>query len=278
MHIKRKVVYILASILCLFITTNSTVMAVEKNTNVEKDNHDGSQVFVSRSLSGLKVPAVLMEEQIEEQRDMAGEQRSEERLTKVSNVLQKPELPMGCEAASLTSVLNYFSLPVSKTELADQYMEKEELTVRDGVIYGPDPTDVYAGDPYSDSGFYILAPGLTKTANAYLREHNSIYKAKNISSAGEQELTVYIQSGLPVIVWSTMDYGDVIYSQRSWFLSDTGEQYIPYSNLHCRVLVGVDKENFYLNDPLEEELQTVERSRFMTGYEALGKQAVLIAP
>lgn len=40
----------------------------------------------------------------------------------IPKVLQKPELPNGCEITALTAVLNYYGLEMSKTEMTDNYL------------------------------------------------------------------------------------------------------------------------------------------------------------
>ena len=196
-------------------------------------------------------------------------------MLEVNCVYQQPELPNGCEAASLAAVLNYLSFPASKTELADGYIPSGEIYYENGVAYSPDPRQTYVGNPRDNSGFYILAPGLAAGANVYLAAQGSGYTARDISGAGERQLIDQLQAGRPVIVWTTMYYTDAQYADLTWVIDGTGERYTPYSNRHCRVLFGVEGENFYLADPIFG-VQVVNRETVMDSYQALGGQAVVI--
>ncbi|MGN0983288.1 MAG: C39 family peptidase, partial [Gemmiger sp.] len=133
----------------------------------------------------------------------------------------------------------------------------------------------YVGDPATAYGYYMLAPALTATANAYLATHGGGCEAQDVSGADEQKLGALLTAGIPVIVWNTMDYGPVLYGE-PWVLEETGEAYLPVLNLHCQVLVGMDSDCFYLHDPLTGGACPVERARFLAAYRQLGSQAVIV--
>jgi len=42
----------------------------------------------------------------------------------MKNILQKPELPTGCEATALAIVLNFLGFDADKCEIVDHYMPK----------------------------------------------------------------------------------------------------------------------------------------------------------
>lgn len=196
------------------------------------------------------------------------------RLT-VETLLQKPALPNGCEVTSLAMVLGSLGYDVTPVGLAQNHMPQGWLYVYPGVTYADDPAQCYVGDPASEYGYYMLAPALVKTAESYLTSQGSSCVAADVSGLGEAELEALLRSGTPVIVWATLDYGDARRGE-PWALLPTGEPYCPYTNLHCRVLVGADETCFYVNDPLYGEGQAVRRDRFMHGYRALGSQAVIV--
>ncbi|MGF6989335.1 uncharacterized protein YvpB [Lachnospiraceae bacterium PF1-21] len=99
---------------------------------------------------------------------------------------------------------------------------------------------------------------------------------RHISGASILELENFVSSGSPVIVWTTMEYEAVQYVDTSWLLDESGEEYIPYANLHCQVLIGFDQDYLYLNDPLKGQGEAVKKSDFQKAYEVLGEQAVII--
>ena len=57
----------------------------------------------------------------------------------VSPVLQLPEMPNGCETSSLTALLNYYGYPVTKEELASEYLPYEYFTFDELVAVHPIP-------------------------------------------------------------------------------------------------------------------------------------------
>ena len=194
----------------------------------------------------------------------------------VECIFQQPELPNGCEVTSLTMVLRYLGYPTEKVPLARQYLPRESVRWENGVVCTPDPEQTYVGNPWDGSGFYILPPGLVNTANHYLRDRGSSYVARDLSGAGERQLIAQLQAGRPVILWATLDYTEAQYVDETWVIAGTGKTYTPYSNLHCRVLTGVEGELFYVADPIFG-VQTVERDVLMNGYRALGSRAMVIA-
>ncbi|WP_251402620.1 C39 family peptidase [Ureibacillus chungkukjangi] len=50
----------------------------------------------------------------------------------VQTVMQNPELPNGCEITSLTAVLNYYGLQVTKTEMADNFLPQQDFRIEEG--------------------------------------------------------------------------------------------------------------------------------------------------
>ena len=66
---------------------------------------------------------------------------------------------------------------------------------------------------------------------------------------------------VPVAVWVTMDYAPPAYSDSyTWILPD-GEEYVPYTNLHCVVLTGEEYGQYRVADPING-WQTVEKETF----------------
>lgn len=72
-------------------------------------------------------------------------------------ILQKPELPTGCESVALTMVLKQKGYPIEKTTIAEEYL----IYNRDNYASG------YVGDPSTYGGVGIYPPGLVNTANCF---------------------------------------------------------------------------------------------------------------
>lgn len=190
---------------------------------------------------------------------------------------QNPELPNGCEATSLTMLLDYLSFDATKTEIAYDYMPRGDLVETPTQVLAPDPETTYIGDPgVTGQGYYILAPGLVRTADRYLRAASSDMTAGDITGADEERLVYELAHGNPVVVWITIDYGDAEYIWQNWTNASTGGPMEVYANLHCVLLVGFTGDAFLINDPLRDGVQTVDRGTFMHAYGEIGSRAVVI--
>ncbi len=186
----------------------------------------------------------------------------------MKNILQRPELPTGCEATALTMVLNSLGFQVDKCNIVDNYLPKTSEY---------DSLNTYfIGDPYSTSGFGCNAPVIVKAANKYLSDANSKIKAKSITGSTPDELYQHVSQGVPVICWATIDMMDTRVSA-TWTAADTGETVNFMENEHCAVLVGYNTNNdtVTLNDPWSGTV-TYPMSVFELRYHQLGSQAIIL--
>ena len=147
----------------------------------------------------------------------------------VENILQNPELPTGCESVALTMVLNYYGQKLSKTEIADKYLKKDPENF----------VTLFKGDPHDISGDGIYAPGLTETANRFLRENGCSQKAEDLTGTALSELYPYLEQKIPIIVYDSVylktpvDVAEYVVNGKTWHF---------YHNEHCIVLCGYDPE------------------------------------
>lgn len=193
----------------------------------------------------------------------------------VPEVLQLPQLPNGCEATSLAALLQYRGFEANKLDLAYGYIPREDFTESRYGTIGPDPEHAYAGDPASDSGFYCFAAPLAQGANSYLHEMGSSMHAFNVTGVTDKGLEQYIRGGDPVVVWITLDLSEPYARGFQWIIGNTGQVYMPYSNLHCVVLMGWGRDTCTLMDPLQG-ICTVDRQTFLTCFEQMGRRALVI--
>lgn len=193
----------------------------------------------------------------------------------VEKLMQNPELPNGCEIVSLTAVLNYYGYNVSKTTMADKYLPKQAFSWKNGKRYGPDPYKAYAGNPRSATGgWYSFAPPIVKAAENYMATQQNKMKAKNISGSSEKEILAYLNKGVPVVIWVTLDLSKPALNGQ-WYLSDTGKSYKAYTNLHAVVLTGYKDGIVSAMNPLKGKV-TYKQSAFFKSYEELGKHALVL--
>lgn len=193
-------------------------------------------------------------------------------------VKQNPDYPNGCEIASATMLLNYFNIDIGIKEYVDFYLPKEEVYEKDGLRYGPDPSRYYAGNPSDSSrGWGTFLPVIKNSLY-------TIFKSKLpedtvgyvYTSDDKLPLEEYVQNGSPVLVWTTINYSEAkdIYE---WFSYDKSRTYTYPKNAHVVVIIGMDKNYYYINDPLKDEKAIkVSRKEFDKSYDSMGRQALYI--
>lgn len=193
-------------------------------------------------------------------------------------IYQLPELPTGCEMTSLTMALRYVGLDADKTELASDYLEKAEVVYNDEEkkLYGPDFRYVFPGDPADDeSSFGCFPPCVKSVAENYIYDAKADITVTDLTGTSFYELFKYIESDIPVIIWSTQNLEAPIY-RTSWITEDDKEVTWP-SNEHCIVLSGYDlvSNTVEIHDPLEGVV-TLNMEKVKMRYDQMGKNALIL--
>ena len=176
----------------------------------------------------------------------------------VSNILQNPELPNGCEITSLTICLNYKGYAVDKCVMSDNYLPKwPDLS--------GDPEYYYLREPRSN-GFYCFASCLCTTIDNYNAANGTSIQYKNLTGSSVSSLYAEIDAGNPVVVWGTLKWGN----PRAY---ESGL----YRNLHCMVLAGYTDTTVTIIDPIYgEKGKTVKRSTFESVWSKMGNRAMVV--
>ncbi|MDO4851484.1 MAG: C39 family peptidase [Actinomycetota bacterium] len=117
----------------------------------------------------------------------------------------------------------------------------------------------------------IMTPGIRDTTSIYLTRRDSALRATIITRTSFNGLYSYIDSGISVVVWSTMYFGD---RGRAVAYQDG---YTMYNGTHAVTLAGYNasKTKVLVSDPLSGSVWR-DASRFKYLYEQMGKQAVVI--
>jgi uncharacterized protein YvpB len=166
--------------------------------------------------------------------------------------LQMPELPTGCEATALGTLLRMNGVNVTKFDVADA-MPKSD---------GSDFVYSFWGNPYSATdGWACMAPCSVITANKFLKDTNKV--------AVEYTGTNLTDLKFPSAVWVTMYLND---PQPSNYESNG---YRLFRNPHCVVVTRIELDSVYVIDPLVGEV-AYPFERFNDVYKRLGCQAVCI--
>lgn len=187
-------------------------------------------------------------------------------------ILQKPELPSGCEATSLTMLLNYIGFNVDKLTIADNYLPKGEYRKSDY-------NKVFVGNPRSILAYGCTAEVIAETAEKYLREYDTENKwqVKDITGCSPETLYSSIDSGCPAVVWASIDMGEIIPDFVVWTDEETGNKISWYGGEHCLLLTGYDRDEqlVYVNDPLHGSV-SYDMKIFETRFMQMNNNAVII--
>ena len=197
----------------------------------------------------------------------------------MENILQLPELPVGCEITALTILLRHCGFDAEKTDMAKNYLPISWGNAR----YEGDKTykdsffNYFIGDPFG-RGYGCFSGAIEKAANEYIADNGGGYIVKNISGAHPDVLYDYLAAGTPVLCWATDGMIEPEYYE-TWFDNETGEQLDWYLNEHCFVLAGfnMDADIVTLNDPMKGIID-YNINKFETRYDQMYRQAIVILP
>lgn len=191
---------------------------------------------------------------------------SSEHVLDIQAVLQMPEYPTGCELISLTMALSYIT----------QEQVDTDILIDDYLTMSPnDFVNSFMGDPRSESGGGCYPPFIAKCANEYLTDIHLHLQAEDVSGITRQEIFDYIDSGFPVIIWSTM-YMEAPQMQNQ-IIETKDKTYQWYISEHCVLIKGYNTERnvFVINDPLIGETEQ-DIDKFMEISDYIGNLAVVI--
>lgn len=195
-------------------------------------------------------------------------------LVEVPLILQKPELPNGCEITALASILNYYGYPVDKVSLSDDYLPMSPFYRKDGKLYGADPDVAFSGNPRDPHGWFVYAPPTVKAGNDYLATISSTHEVIDITGATPSEIMQYVEAGIPVGIWATRDLSLASYNY-GWYFEGSDTYFEAAINLHCMVIYGFKDDALYVMDPLEGNM-LYDIETFFTSYESLGNRAMVV--
>ena len=160
---------------------------------------------------------------------------------------QSQAAPTGCESVSAVMLLNWLGVDISIREFIDRYLDKADFQTRGGILYGPDPREAFAGDPYDPEAMGCYAPVIQRALEKLIGRDYEV-----IDETGTDIDTLvrrYIAGeGTPVLLWATIDLKPFVPGP-SWRLVRDGSEFTWRSNEHCMLLVGCDEKHYIFNDP-----------------------------
>ncbi len=197
---------------------------------------------------------------------------------------QRMQMPLDCEAASLTIALA--SVGVHTTQ---QYVQAHFPTDTRAPMLGANGLPSKWGDPYTDfvghvmgsepgsnphwttyAGWGAYAPVVAREAEAL-----GVPVAAQLTGWNPQALYAAVEAGHPVLVWSTVNYSSQI--ARTWTAWDG--RVIPWTQAgHVVVLMGVDPTagRLEFSDPLTGGYNGTTMAQFARTFTIYGDMAIVI--
>jgi len=236
---------------------------------------------------------------LDEWQNQVMERKAMEKRLTVPYLDQTTAAPTGCESVSTVMLLNYLGIQVTIREFIDRYLEKGLFHKEDGTplscsvfeeegaqkgllpdggkLIGPDPRNVFAGDPYDRDAMGCYAPVIVSAINRVFAEKK--FPCTAVDKTGEplsKLVEHYVgQKDMPLLCWCTIDRDNAVVGP-CWYL-ENGRKFTWLSREHCVLITGYDEENYIIHDSWNNNgIVTVERTLFEKGWREQYLQAVAI--
>lgn len=187
-------------------------------------------------------------------------------------IRQYPELPRGCEVASLAMLLNYAGVNVDKLKLAkDVKKDPSKYEVIDGRTYFGNPDYGFVGDMYSldNPGFGVYNGPIYDLLENYLPGQSI-----NLTGRKFRDLFYFLNKEIPVWVIINTKFAELRQSEFVVWYTSYGPIQATYRQ-HAVLLTGYDSKYVYFNDPLAwEQNSRIEIDQFERAWFQMGSQAV----
>lgn len=189
-------------------------------------------------------------------------------------LLQKPELPNGCEITALTSLLNFAGYTVDKVALSDGFLPKEPFYKKDNKVYGADPNVAFSGDPKDPGGWFVYAAPTVKAGKEYINSVSGKHDVLDLTGSTEETIMSYVKEGIPIAIWATTDMNVANFGY-GWYLKENDTFFNAATNLHCMVIYGFIDDKLYVMDPLQGNM-VYDKATLFKNYESLGNRAMIV--
>jgi uncharacterized protein YvpB len=197
---------------------------------------------------------------------------------------QRMQMPLDCEATSLTIALASVGVHTTQQDVQDHF----PTDVRAPVL-GANGLPAEWGDPYKDFVGHVMGsepgsnPHWTEYAGwgAYApvvadeAEALGVPVAAQLTGWNPQALYAAVEAGHPVLVWTTVDYA--YQTPRTWTAWDG--RIIPWTEAgHVVVLMGVDPTagTLEFSDPLTGSYNGTTMAQFARTFTIYGSMAIVI--
>ena len=127
----------------------------------------------------------------------------------------------------------------------------------------------------ASGGWYCLEGPILEAGDAWIEAMGGGAQMEDFTGIDQNGLDTLLEQGTPLVAWVTQEYALPTYANYfTWTLPD-GTQYIPYDNLHCVVLAGMDGDAYRIADPIRG-WQLVDKETFWQSFDAMGRRAVTV--
>ncbi len=238
-----------------------------QNNDIVNDNSSVNSVKEDEVITGSWLSKYTVTPETLNEYSISWESGSIKKNLNVTELLQNPELPSGCEVTSLTAALNYLGYDINKMTMVNKYLDM-------GAIGETNPYKAFIGTPDDDGSYGCFAPVIINCANKFLSDISAEHRAYNYSNHDLQSLFKQIDLGHPVVIWATIDMLDT-YTSAVWNID--GEEVRFPANEHCLLLTGYDYEQsvVHIMDPMKGNV-TYDMALFNYRFNQIGNQAVVI--
>ena len=181
---------------------------------------------------------------------------------------QMPDLPNGCEVTSLSMLMNYYGIKVSKNELAETIQHVDSFT--DGGKFRGNPHQGFVGHmTIANAGWCVYNEPLYNVARKYTSH------IENITGSDFLSLLKLVSTGHPVMIITTTTFNKVN-NMQTWD-TNTGKVNVTPSS-HACVITGYSKPKkvVYVNNPYGYKNQPVNWKNLQASYNQQGRQALYI--
>ncbi|GAA0772616.1 hypothetical protein GCM10008908_19290 [Clostridium subterminale] len=264
---------------------NISYMSSEEEAKLEKEEKKRKREEEKAAKEEAKRKAKEEEEakKAEEKRLKEEElQKKKEELEKALNaskeinldvdiINQLPEYKNGCEATSLTMMLNYAGVNVDKDSVIAK-VKRDSTPIKydskGNIIEWGNPKNGFVGDITGKTPGYSIDPvALAPVINEYLPD-----KALDLSGCEYGELEKVLSSGRPIVVWITSTFKEPKISH-TW--TSNGAVINSYYSQHAVLLTGMDESSLYYNDPLTGvKNEKVDKAVFQSVWTKMERKAL----
>lgn len=179
---------------------------------------------------------------------------------------QMPDLPNGCEVTSLSMLLNYYHINVTKDELASKI---KHVSSYDGKYRG-NPNEGFVGYMNQANGGWCVYNGpLYDVASKYTD------RIQNATGDSFDQIIELVADGHPVMIITTLKFRRVN-DMQTWKTRQGIVHVTPSS--HACVITGYNKKNntVLVNDPYGYKNRKVNWKNIEESYNQQGKQALYL--